>query len=282
MSPAWVGGDDPLWRGPWLGRRTRPYALAAATNPPGPKNLYTLPAAGAEMQEIAWTALCAGGALLLLSLWAATQYVAHQLSDQRALDPPLYVVAGYRLYAPTQIVVWWWAYYRHAEAKPVFDRAAYIVIAGSCLSVTVAAVIAWRRSRRLDARTDLHGSAHWATPREVRRTGLLGGNGGVYVGAWRHPRSGRVHNQRHDSPKQKQAKRRRARARASGWSYPPCSPGRTRYWYTTSRARTGRSARAGDVRGSRVCALSSIPPPRTARRSDSIRSRRCASALTWM
>jgi len=169
-------------------------------NPPGPKNLYTLPAAGAEMQEIAWTALCAGGALLLLSLWAATQYVAHQLSDQRALDPPLYVVAGYRLYAPTQIVVWWWAYYRHAEAKPVFDRAAYIVIAGSCLSVTVAAVIAWRRSRRLDARTDLHGSAHWATPREVRRTGLLGGNGGVYVGAWRHPRSGRVHYLRHDGP----------------------------------------------------------------------------------
>src|SRR3569833_2602361 len=149
-------------------------------NPPGPKDLYTLPAAGAEMQEIAWTALCAGGALLLLSLWAATQYVAHQLSDQRALDPPLYVVAGYRLYAPTQIVVWWWAYYRHAEAKPVFDRAAYIVIAGSCLSVTMTAVIAWRRSRRLDARTKHHNTTQKTTPHKKRQTKKHNSNGGVY------------------------------------------------------------------------------------------------------
>lgn len=167
---------------------------------PGPKNLYTLPRAGAEMQGIAWAALVAGGAMLVLSLWVATQYVAHRFAYQRALGPPLQVIAGYRVYAPTQIVIWWLKYYRRGEAKVIFDRAAYVVACGSFLSVAMTALIAWRRSRRLESRFDLHGSAHWATPQEVRQTGLLDGKAGVYVGAWRHPTSGHVHYLRHDGP----------------------------------------------------------------------------------
>ena len=50
---------------------------------------------------------------------------------------------------------------------------------------------------------DLYGTAHWATPIEIRATGLLPQEGrrgeGVYVGGWTDP-SGRLHYLRHSGP----------------------------------------------------------------------------------
>jgi type IV secretion system protein VirD4 len=66
--------------------------------------------------------------------------------------------------------------------------------------VTAAAVLAWQTARRRRARPNqnLHGDARFMTEAEIRRTGLLGGNGGVYLAGWRDWRS-RTHYLRDDS-----------------------------------------------------------------------------------
>ncbi|MDH3604740.1 MAG: type IV secretory system conjugative DNA transfer family protein, partial [Candidatus Tectomicrobia bacterium] len=87
--------------------------------------------------------------------------------------------------------------------------------AGAMISVFgfyVFLVIVWGRKHR--PKTDLHGSAHWATEAEVRETGLLPPlpkrrfgllpgyrllGKGVYVGAWQD-RKNRIHYLRHNGP----------------------------------------------------------------------------------
>jgi len=73
---------------------------------------------------------------------------------------------------------------------------------GSILLLGLYAVLLMRKHS--NAIEGLHGSAHWATPKEVRASGLLPtrGNtgGGVYVGGWKETRSGPVRYLRHNGP----------------------------------------------------------------------------------
>src|SRR6202012_1775905 len=66
--------------------------------------------------------------------------------------------------------------------------------------ITAAGVLAYKTARRRRARPNqtLHGDARFMTAAELRRTGLLGGNGGVYLAGWRDWR-GRTHYLRDDS-----------------------------------------------------------------------------------
>ena len=76
-----------------------------------------------------------------------------------------------------------------------------IVIIGSLLTILSAAYLCYRRSSKEDSGLEnIHGSAHWATPEEVKATGLLAKREGVYVGGWKHPETGRIHYLRHNGP----------------------------------------------------------------------------------
>jgi len=71
---------------------------------------------------------------------------------------------------------------------------------GSALLLGLYAALLMRK--RPNAIEGLHGSAHWATPKEVRASGLLPteGNTGVYVGGWKERRNGPVRYLRHSGP----------------------------------------------------------------------------------
>ncbi|HTJ27572.1 MAG TPA: type IV secretory system conjugative DNA transfer family protein [Candidatus Limnocylindria bacterium] len=135
------------------------------------------------------------GLLSVLALWCATEYVAWQFAFQRPLGEPL----APHVYEPWRAFIWMLQFAHAADPRvhrilgsfwPAFG-------AGEAVAVLAAAVFAGRAARRTP-QSDLHGSAHWATEREVKQTGLLGGGAGVYVGAW--SQGGRVRYLRHDGP----------------------------------------------------------------------------------
>jgi type IV secretion system protein VirD4 len=141
----------------------------------------------------------AAGSFILfsvLALWAATEYVAYTFAFQKALGAPF--VAPY-IYYPWDALDWM---FRFAHAS---DPRVHVMLGkfwpafgfGELLAAGLAASIVVRATRR-PAESHLHGSAHWATPAEVKKTGLLGGGAGVYVGAFEH--EGRRHYLRHDGP----------------------------------------------------------------------------------
>jgi type IV secretion system protein VirD4 len=134
------------------------------------------------------------------SCWIATQDVARTFGYQPSLGRPVFE----HIYSPFELLAWAIKFDHPARfgvgIHQVFVRAYEIVLLGNALGVAGAAAMAVRRVRRLQRRTDLHGSAHWASPDEVRATGLIGRDRGVYVGAWRDPASKRTKYLRDGSP----------------------------------------------------------------------------------
>ena len=150
-----------------------------------------------------WSAMAAGVLLLVGVNIAATQFVAHRFRYQAALGKPLFEGNSVCLYQPFAWSSW---VLRHGGSTNPHIRlpilsGALIVVFGSALTVALAYAINLRRARRLSENTeDLHGSARWATPEDIRATGLLTAKQGVYVGGWREPATNRLHYLRHDGP----------------------------------------------------------------------------------
>lgn len=149
-----------------------------------------------------WVRLVGGiagyaAAVLLGANVALTQYVAHAFRYDDALGTPL---IG-RWYAP-------WSWLAWKDAFITADRDGFAVMFGVIglaalvlfLSGAYAMALVTRRSKAL---SDLHGSAHWANPREIHRSGLLPigdrPGAGVYVGAWPDP-NGALRYLRHNGP----------------------------------------------------------------------------------
>jgi type IV secretion system protein VirD4 len=153
--------------------------------------------------------LVLASALFVGSLWGSTQYTAARFGFSRRLGPPLLVVARTPLYAP-------WAWLAWAER---FERAApepFAVAQGITFGGAIAAFLILMGAAgglRRQATSTAHGSARWATDRELRRGGLLEPRGVVlcqtqrarYASTtdpkgtrWTMKRSGRLI--RHDGP----------------------------------------------------------------------------------
>jgi type IV secretion system protein VirD4 len=133
----------------------------------------------------------------VLSFWIATEFAAARFAFQRALGAPL--IPPY-LYAPWDGLVWQIEFGRRTDPRVGAIFLQMWEVLGVALLVTLVlcvlfAIAQWRRSAR--EKSDLHGSAHWATRSEVEATGLLAGKG-VYVGAWRD--GGTTRYLRHDGP----------------------------------------------------------------------------------
>ena len=120
-------------------------------------------------------------ALIMLTVWGATQWVAHELGHQAPLGAPCFVVFDRPVYKPWRLFQWWYAY--EAYAPGVFNRAGVMAAGGGVLGI-IAAVIGslWRaRSAR---RVTTYGSARWAETKDVRAAGLTA-NDGVFLGTWK-------------------------------------------------------------------------------------------------
>lgn len=120
-------------------------------------------------------------AIMMLGVWAATQWAAAMLGYQAALGAPWFVFWGVPVYRPWALFAWWYHY--EAYAPQVFDRAG--ALAGASGFLGCASAIGgslWRARQRGMVTT--YGSARWAREREIAAAGLRG-DCGVFLGRLR-------------------------------------------------------------------------------------------------
>jgi type IV secretion system protein VirD4 len=141
--------------------------------------------------KILWGQITVVFAIVLITMWAATQWTAGRLGYQPQLGTPWFELApGVPVYLPPAFFWWWYAY--DAYAPGVFVEGAYIAASGGFISIAAAiAMSVWRAREATNIVT--YGSARWATSREVRDASLLGSEG-VILG--KHKRD----YLRHDGP----------------------------------------------------------------------------------
>src|SRR5882757_4411380 len=127
--------------------------------------------------KILWGQIVIVFAIVLATMWAATQWVAWKLGYQPQLGHPWFeLFSGVPIYFPPAFFWWWYAY--DAYAPQVFVEGAYIASSGGFISIAVAvAMSVWRAREAKTAAT--YGSARWATKDEIRAAGLLGPDGVV-------------------------------------------------------------------------------------------------------
>ncbi|MDI1266941.1 MAG: conjugal transfer protein TraG [bacterium] len=133
--------------------------------------------------KILWGQIVVVFMVVLITMWAATQWVAWKLGFQPQLGQPWFeVLPGMPVYLPPAFFWWWYAY--DAYAPHVFVEGAYIAASGGFISIAVAiGMSVWRAREAKTAAT--YGSARWATPSEIRAAGLATPDG-VVLGQFEH------------------------------------------------------------------------------------------------
>jgi type IV secretion system protein VirD4 len=141
--------------------------------------------------RILWGQIAIVVAIVLIAVWAATQWTAWRLGFQPQLGRPWFELwPDIPVYLPPAFFWWWYAY--DAYAPHIFLEGGFIAASGGFLSIAVAiGMSVWRGRETQNVAT--YGSARWATRREVRAARLSGPNG-VVLG-----RFGRDYL-RHDGP----------------------------------------------------------------------------------
>lgn len=124
----------------------------------------------------------------------ATQYIAGKFNYHTDLG---FQVGGY--YLPWEWIIWLQKY-KHLDPE-LFQRTSSLVFAG-CFGSAMLALLPFANKKNTGIH-DLHGSARWATKKDIIATGLLpkpGKSGdGVYVGAWKDQK-GNIHYLRQNGP----------------------------------------------------------------------------------
>ena len=140
--------------------------------------------------KILWGQIAVVFLIVLTTTWGATEWVAWRLGFQPQLGPPWFHLAGFPLYYPPAFFWWWFSY--EAYAPPIFVEGGVIAASGGFLSIGVAIMMSvWRAREAKDVIT--YGSARWAEPKEIAKSGLLGTDG-VVLGKFEQ------HYLRHDGP----------------------------------------------------------------------------------
>ena len=127
--------------------------------------------------KILWGSIGVVFAIILVTTWAATQWVAWRLGYQPQLGQPWFELPRtLPVYFPLAFFWWWYAY--DAYAPSIFIQGATIVVSGGFLSIAVAiGMSVWRAREAKNVET--YGSARWASRKEVEGAGLLGHDGVV-------------------------------------------------------------------------------------------------------
>ena len=116
--------------------------------------------------------------LALASVWDATEYVAAALGYQPQLGQSWTLLFGIPVYRPWSFFVWWFEF--DAYAPRVFACGGFIAASGGLLGVVAATIGSVWRARQAKHVTT-YGSARWASPSDLKRSGLLK-PAGVFLG----------------------------------------------------------------------------------------------------
>src|SRR5882757_3946997 len=127
--------------------------------------------------KILWGQISLVLAIVLTTMWAATQWVAWKLGFQPQLGHPWFELGhGWPVYFPLAFFRWWFIY--DAYAPDIFLEGGFIAASGGIISVVAAlAMSVWRAREEKTAAT--YGSARWALPSEIRAVGLMNPDGVV-------------------------------------------------------------------------------------------------------
>lgn len=110
----------------------------------------------------------------IASFWLATQWSATELGYQARLGVAWLTIGHWKLYAPWAIFGWMYAYSSYAPM--LFRKAFYLCATGPIVGVVVIIAYAVWSARKARIATT-HGSARWATIREIKAAGLLSREG---------------------------------------------------------------------------------------------------------
>lgn len=124
--------------------------------------------------KILWGQILAVFAIVLASVWSATQWTAGALAYQPQLGAPWFSLGDYPIYPPPAIFWWWFSF--DAYAPDIFVTGGTIAVSGGFAAIGVAIGMSVWRARELK-NAETFGSARWATPSQVRGAGLLGDDG---------------------------------------------------------------------------------------------------------
>lgn len=164
---------------------------------------YTAPKHGTGPRALHLRNLGLAVLLFVALCWICTQYIAARLDYQHALGASLLDIGSWKLYTPLDWFGWYarWHEVDIPVARSAFRVAKWLTCLGVVAIVALTIYLSRRSQQEMDRESEnLHGSAHWAAPKEVEQTGLLAGGSGVYVGAWKDPRSRQIRYLRHDGP----------------------------------------------------------------------------------
>ena len=126
--------------------------------------------------KILWGQILIVFAIVLTTVWGATQYVAWSLGYQAQLGEPWFTLFGVPVYFPAAIM-WWWYFY-DAYAPGIFAVGGVIAASGGFIAIAVAiGMSVWRAREAKNVAT--YGAARWAQDQEIRDAGLLGPDGVV-------------------------------------------------------------------------------------------------------
>ncbi|MBW8294296.1 conjugal transfer protein TraG [Sphingopyxis sp.] len=118
-------------------------------------------------------------AIVILGVWAATQWAAAMLGYQRELGAPWFAVGAFPVYRPWALFAWWYHY--EAYAPHVFDKAGALAATSGFIGCGAAiGGSLWRARQKGQVTT--YGAARWAKEREVDAAGLRG-DAGVFLGS---------------------------------------------------------------------------------------------------
>ena len=163
----------------------------------GPRNLYNIRTQQSEPLNGVFRAAGAAFLLMFLALWIATEYAASRFAFQPLLGKPLVP----KLYEPWAGLGWQIRFMHAADPRvhAILGQFWLVFGIGVAVAIVCALAIVVKSFSKSSEHSDLHGSAHWATEQEIKKTGLLDGGAGVYVGAWLDA-GGRKRYLRHDGP----------------------------------------------------------------------------------
>ncbi len=126
--------------------------------------------------KILWGQITLVFTIVLVAVWASTQWTAWRLGYQSQLGPPWFELAHVPIYFPPTFFWWWYAF--DAYAPSIFVEGACIAASGGFISIGVAiGMSVWRAREAKNVAT--YGSARWATAGEARRAALIGPDGVV-------------------------------------------------------------------------------------------------------
>ncbi len=130
-------------------------------------------------------------AVFALGLFCATQFFAHQFEYHKALG---WNARG--LYPPWMILVW--AAKWHAKYSDAFMRAGSMGVVVAGIGMVGLFMRKLLRANTSTANEYMHGSARWASEKDIKGAALLD-NDGVYVGGWLDKKN-RLRYLRHNGP----------------------------------------------------------------------------------